>query len=88
MLKEKLQSRKFHLVFTALILLTLLTAVPPMVSAWIFGALKPLVIITGSEFVSALSIIFASYFAANVIQKRGDAPAKPEGVLDNEEGEA
>lgn len=76
---SKFASRKFYLAFLTLIVATLLLAVPP----W-FGK----VLLDGTMWVSVVSIVFAAYFAANVIQHKGEN-GKIDGVVKpNEEGEA
>ena len=71
-LKSKLQSRKFWLVVSAFVVLTLLVAAPPLVGLWVLG--KPIVVLTGSEYISGLSVVVSAYFAANSWQKRRTEP--------------
>jgi hypothetical protein len=66
---KKTQSRKWKLVLLVVSLVTVGAFIPPMVSMWIFGALKPLVIVSGTEFVSILTLVVSAYFGANVWQK-------------------
>jgi len=94
---QKTQSRKWKLVLLVILLATLGTVVPPVISAWVFGALKPLVIISGTEYVSVLTLVVSAYFGANVFQKHVENKASASLELkanmnvsdgNNEEGEA
>jgi predicted Na+-dependent transporter len=62
-------SRKWKLVLLVVILATLGAFLPPLVSAWLFGAEKPLVILSGTEWVSVVTLSVSAYFGANVWQK-------------------
>ena len=62
-------SRKWFLVIMVFFISTLAAFVPPLVSVWIFGASTPLVILSGVEYVSIISIAISAYFGANVFQK-------------------
>lgn len=63
-------SRKYRLALLVLFLSFLLCGAPPMISTWVFHA-TPLIIISGAEFVTIISLLIASYFTANVVQKSG-----------------
>ena len=63
-------SRKWFLVLSIIILATLGTFLPPLISAWVFGESVPLVILSGTEWVSVISMIVAAYIGGNVWQKR------------------
>ena len=60
-LKGTLASRKFWLAFATLVVATLLLGIPP----W-FGQ----VLLSGTQFVSLVSIVFGAYFVANTLQHR------------------
>lgn len=62
-------SRKWKLVLLVVILATLGAFLPPLISAWLFGAEKPLVILSGTEWVSVVTLSVSAYFGANVWQK-------------------
>jgi len=66
---KKTQSRKWKLVLLVILLATIGAFAPPMISMWLFGAIKPLVIVSGTEFVSLLTLVVSAYFGANVWQK-------------------
>ena len=75
-------SRKWKLVVLVVILATIGAFLPPLVSVWLFGAEKPLVILSGVEWVSTISLIVAAYFGANVWQK---IVQKQESITDSPE---
>jgi hypothetical protein len=62
-------SRKWKLILLIVILATLGAFLPPLVSAWLFGAEKPLVILSGTEWVSVITLVSGAYLGANVWQK-------------------
>jgi len=62
-------SRKWKLVLLILIVVTIGTFIPPLLSAWVFGASSPLFILTGGNFVTLVTLIVSAYFGANVWQK-------------------
>lgn len=70
------RSRKWFLILVIVCLATVGAFVPPMISAWVFGEPKPLVIISGTEWVSVISMIVAAYITGNVWQKREELKAK------------
>jgi hypothetical protein len=65
----KKMSRKWILVLLVLAIATLGTFIPPIVSVWVMGNEKPLIILTGSELVALVSLVVSAYFGANVFQK-------------------
>lgn len=72
---REFRSRKWFLVLLLVGIVTIGTFLPPMISAWVFGEPKPLVIISGTEWVSAISIIVGAYITGNVFQKHVEAKA-------------
>ena len=62
-------SRKWKLVVLVVILATVGALLPPLISAWLLAAEKPLVILTGTEWVSIVTLSVSAYFGANVWQK-------------------
>lgn len=62
-------SRKWKLILLVLILATVGAFLPPLVSAWLLGAEKPLILLSGIEWVSVVTLSVSAYFGANVIQK-------------------
>lgn len=62
-------SRKWKLIMLVVIVATVAAFLPPLVSAWLMGADKPLVILSGTEWVSVVTISISAYFGANVWQK-------------------
>ena len=69
MVKQNM-SRKWFLVLLIFSIATLGTFLPPLISAWVFGASVPLVILSGTEWVSVISMVTAAYIGGNVWQKR------------------
>ena len=72
---DKRRSRKWFLVLLIISLATLGTFAPPLISAWVFGEATPLVILSGTEWVSIISMIAAAYIGGNVWQKREELRA-------------
>lgn len=67
--ERRQMSRKWALALLVVILATVGAFIPPLVSAWIFKAAKPLVILTGTEWVSVITMVTAAYIGGNVWQK-------------------
>jgi hypothetical protein len=63
------ESKKYTLALLIFFAATIMCFVPPVVSALVLKV-TPLIVITGSEWVSVISMIGAFYFAANVVQKQ------------------
>jgi len=63
------RSRKWVLVLLVVSLATLGAFVPPLLSAWLFGAAKPLFLLSGAEWVSVITMVTAAYIGGNVWQK-------------------
>ena len=72
---NKFQSRKWRLILLVIALTFIGAFAPPMLSLWVFGASEALVIISGTELVSLLTLIISAYFGANVWQKHIDGKA-------------
>jgi len=64
-----LPSRKWHLALLVVILATIGAFLPPLVSAWLFAAEKPLVLLSGTEWVSVITLVTGLYIGGNVWQK-------------------
>jgi Na+-driven multidrug efflux pump len=64
---NKYQSRKWRLVMLVIILATLGCFAPPIASLFFAGKLA---IISGTEWVSIITLVVSAYFGANVLQKR------------------
>jgi len=62
-------SRKWKLVLLVVILATIGAFLPPLISAWLLGAEKPMVLLSGTEWVSVITLSVSAYFGANVWQK-------------------
>ncbi len=72
-------SRKWKLILMVVIFATIGAFLPPLISAWLFGADKPLIILSGTEWVSIITISVGAYFGANVWQKHVEKrPLDPE----------
>ena len=65
---NKRQSRKWDLVLLVFFTAVIAVMVPPLVSVWVFGK-PPLIVLSGTEFVSLITLIVSTYFGANVLQK-------------------
>jgi hypothetical protein len=62
-------SRKWKLVLLILLISTIGTFVPPIISAWLFDLKEPLSILNGGHFVTLVTLIVSAYFGANVWEK-------------------
>lgn len=69
MADDKTKSRKWRLVLMVLVISTLGAFIPPILSAWVFRDENVLVILSGTQLVSLISIIVSAYFGFNVWQK-------------------
>lgn len=78
------KSRKWFLVLLITIISTVGTFIPPILSKWVFKENEGLIILSGSHFVTLISLVVSAYFGFNVWQKRiVNEPTK-----NNEDGEA
>lgn len=66
---DKTKSRKWNLVLLVFWMSALALLAPPLLSVWVFGAKAPLVILSGTEFVSLITLAVSAYFGANVFQR-------------------
>lgn len=64
-----LASRKYILTLLIFVAALLLCAVPPVLSVFVFGKDVPLIILSGGEWITVMSLICGFYFSANVAQK-------------------
>ena len=62
-------SKKWILVLLAVLFASVGTFVPPILSLWLLKSTTPVVIISGAEYISFLTLIVSAYFGANVLQK-------------------
>jgi len=67
---NRTSSRKYKLTLYAFIAATIIVLFPPLISAFAFKALTPLVILTGTEYITLISMVFGTYFGANVWQAK------------------
>lgn len=67
---KKYQSRKWQLVMLVIVLATLGAFAPPLLSMWVFKAGKVLYLLTGTEWVSVITLVVSVYFGINVWQKK------------------
>lgn len=66
---SKWQSRKWRLALLVIFLATLGAFLPPIISLWIFENYKPLIILSGTEWVSVITLVVGLYIGGNVYQK-------------------
>lgn len=66
---SKWQSRKWRLALLAIFLATLGAFLPPAISLWVFESYKPLIILSGTEWVSVVTLVVGLYIGGNVYQK-------------------
>lgn len=67
---KKTDSRKWKLILLIIIIATIGTFIPPMLSIWIFKSSTPLVILSGSNFITLSSLVISAYFGSNILQKK------------------
>jgi len=67
---RSLTSRKYRLALLIFFAATLMCAVPPVLSVFVFKMTAPLLILTGTEWVSVVTLLGGFYFGANVVQKK------------------
>ena len=75
LLGDTSDSRKWKLVLLIVWLSTIGCFFPPLCSVLLFDALRPLIIISGTEYISLLTLATAAYFGANVWQKKVESDA-------------
>lgn len=66
---EKNKSRKYRFILLVFIAATLMCAIPPILAVFVFK-IPPLVILSGGEWITIMSMLGGFYFGANVIQKK------------------
>jgi hypothetical protein len=67
--ESKGPSRKWRLVLLTVLLATLGAFLPPVISMWLMGCGKPLIILSGTEWVSVVTMVVGLYIGGNVYQK-------------------
>ena len=96
-MKSNRVSRKWKLVLLIILISVIGTFIPPILSQWVFKDNTTLVILTGGNFVTLISLVVSAYFGFNVWQKKvTEDPEKVSGPqkltgdsgVKNEEGEA
>ncbi len=81
---DKFNSRKYKLAKYIIAISTFLTFIPPLITIWFFK--EPLVILTGTEFVSILSATLLFYSGSNLVDKHLDNQSnKPTEEVETEE---
>lgn len=68
--KDDKMSRKWKLVLLILLISTIGTFMPPVMSQWIFKDSTSLVILTGNNFITLIGLVVSAYFGFNVWQKK------------------
>ena len=63
-------SRKYKVILLLIFIATIMCFVPPVVSVMILKAAAPLIVLSGTEWVSVMTMICGFYFGANVWQKK------------------
>lgn len=69
-------SRKYTFAFLIFITATLMCVLPPTISSWLLKK-EPLIILSGTEWISVVSLVGGFYFGANVWQKKISPDAIP-----------
>lgn len=65
-------NRKWHLILFVVLIATIGLFAPPLLSVWLFKAVVPLVLISGTEYVSLITLVVSAYFGANVWARQVD----------------
>lgn len=66
---KKGQSRKWRLALLVVMLATFGVFLPPIISLWILESSKALIILSGTEWVSVITMVVGLYIGGNVYQK-------------------
>ena len=86
---EKYKSRKWILTISVIFLAVIGAFIPPIISMFL---VKPITILTGTEFVSIISLVVGAYMGSNAYQNRGyyisQSNVTEYQTLDDEEKEA
>lgn len=80
---KKTQSRKWRLALLLVMLATFGAFLPPIVSLWILKSTSPLVILSGTEWVSVVTMVVGLYIGGNVYQKHIERKSLSSGVSFN-----
>ena len=67
---SKFDSRKYKLSLLIFIMTSLMCVVPPCISLFVFKTATPLIILSGTEYVTILTTLMGIYFSANVYEKK------------------
>ena len=70
LVKKDKDSRKYRIVLLIFFAATLMCICPPVVSALVMKMTAPLVILSGSEWVTVMGMVGGLYFGANVWEKK------------------
>jgi len=69
--EEKIKrSRKWVLALMVIIIATVAAFVPPLLSTWVFKDTSRVVILTGTEWVSVITLVTGAYIGGNVWQRK------------------
>ncbi len=66
---DKKASRKYTLALLIFSAATIMCAIPPALAVFVFKT-APLIILSGSEWISVMGMLGGFYFGANVLQKK------------------
>ncbi len=72
---KRIRSRKWFLVLLLVGISTVVTFVPPIISAWVFDEYQVLRLMQATEWLTLMSIIVSAYLGANVAQKFSELKA-------------
>jgi len=72
---NKRGSRKWILTLLIIALTSIGVFLPPMISVFVFKMVAPLIILSGTEYVSVITLVVSAYYGANVWQKHIEAKA-------------
>jgi len=73
---KKINSRKWRLTLLILLITTIGTFVPPIISTWFLKYSQPLEVLSGGHFVTLVTLIVSAYFGMNVWQKKIEKDAE------------
>jgi hypothetical protein len=66
---DKNKSRKYRFIILVFTAATVMCICPPVISVFFLKMANPLVILSGAEWITVMSMLGGLYFGANVIQK-------------------
>ena len=67
---NRIASRKYILTILIFLAGTLLCGLPPLLSVFVYSCPTTLIVLSGAEWVTVITMLCGFYFGANVVQKK------------------